>query len=421
MKMYPKILAASVAALSSLTYGAGFQISEHSASGLGRAYAGEAAMIDSAAVLARNPAAANFFKEQTVSIVGHYIDPSIDVEGQNNSAVTPSPAVDASQKDVAPSAFVPGLFYIAPLNEHLAFGLAVTSHFGLKSEYETSFGGAEFAGESSVKSVYITPSLSVKVSEDLSLGLGINYIQGEGVLKNTFSPTLAPVVGQPAGGDALNLEADGDGFGWNFGLMWQANSKVRIGLRYMSAVDLDTDAEYTKFGLSGEQKGTLTLNLPDVFELAYNMQVSDQVVLSASAQYTGWSSFKKLEVKNDDGQKVLIKEENWHNAMRYALGVDYQINDGVAVRMGYAFDESPVADADRTLTIPDSDRNWLSLGASFGVGKGVVDTGITYVKGKSVKVNEQTKAPSGLVISEFNGKLSKSDVLIYSVGYNVSF
>ena len=36
---------------------AGFQVAEHSASGLGRAFAGEGVVADNASVLARNPAA----------------------------------------------------------------------------------------------------------------------------------------------------------------------------------------------------------------------------------------------------------------------------------------------------------------------------------------------------------------------------
>ena len=54
---------------------AGFQVSEHSASGLGRAFAGEAAIGDNAAALARNPAIMATFDKAALSIAGSYVAP----------------------------------------------------------------------------------------------------------------------------------------------------------------------------------------------------------------------------------------------------------------------------------------------------------------------------------------------------------
>lgn len=50
------LTALSLGSLSPLALGAGFQLQERSASGLGRAFSGEAAMADDASVLASNPA-----------------------------------------------------------------------------------------------------------------------------------------------------------------------------------------------------------------------------------------------------------------------------------------------------------------------------------------------------------------------------
>lgn len=425
MKKSSKALVLATTALSPLTFAAGFQISEHSVSGLGRAYAGEAAMVDNAAVIARNPAAMSYFDKQSVSIVGHYIDPSVDVEGSNSGAA------DASADDIAPSAFVPGAFYVLPIDEKLAFGVALTSHFGLSSDYPSSYGGAEFAQDASLKAIYITPQVSYKFNDAFSVGFGVSYISGEGELSNSFSGVAAQGFNNsPLGGlytatpgdTVLDLEADGDGFGWNVGAMWQINENSRLGFRYMAAVDLDTDAEYRVFSAEAIQqtngmvayadlKGTLTFNLPDVAELSYTQKVSDQWDVSASLMHTGWSSFEELAV---DGTQ--LKEEDWEDAMRYSIGADYKVNDDISIRFGYAFDESPVKDEKRTLSIPDADRNWFSVGATFGLEVGSIDAAFTYVQGDSVDVNE----PSTLGTT-FVGELTKTDAFIYAVGYNIAF
>lgn len=58
---------------------AGFQVVEHSASGLGRAFSGEAAVADNASVLARNPAAMTLFEQAQFSGAISVIDPEINI------------------------------------------------------------------------------------------------------------------------------------------------------------------------------------------------------------------------------------------------------------------------------------------------------------------------------------------------------
>lgn len=413
-----KVLFISAVFLSPALFAAGFQINEQSASGLGRSYSGEAAMIDNAGVVARNPAAMTYFEKNSLSVVGHYIAPNIDFEGSNSGLA------NADADDVIPNAFVPGLFYISPRDDTWAFGVALTSHFGLSSEYPSGYNGSEFADETTLKSVYLTPSVSYKMNEKVSLGLGLSYITGEGVLKSKASNLVAAgSSGLLSPGDTLlDLESDGDGFGWNLGLMWQLDEMSRLGLRYVASTDIDTDADYRVFSQAlaiatgGAQKyadleGTLTLSLPEIIELAYSRQLDDQWMIAGSIQRTGWSSFESIKV--DD---TVLKEEDWDDVNRYSLGADYMLSDKATLRGGLAFDESPVSDDNRTLTIPDTDRKSISIGGTFSLTRGSVDLGLVYIKGKSASVSEVSSAGT-----QFVGDLSSLDALIYSAAYNIEF
>ncbi|MEC9334537.1 MAG: outer membrane protein transport protein, partial [Pseudomonadota bacterium] len=60
---------------SSSALAAGFQVNEHSANGLGRAMAGQAAKPENASILATNPAAIGVFKEAEFSASVSFIDP----------------------------------------------------------------------------------------------------------------------------------------------------------------------------------------------------------------------------------------------------------------------------------------------------------------------------------------------------------
>ncbi len=410
---------------------AGFQLGEFSAAAQGRANAGETAMTDTAASLARNSAVMGNFEGSSISIVYHYINPEVDVKGKLNNGT------DASKKDIAPTAHIPGFYYIQGIDDKWAVGLSLNSHFGLATDYGNSYGGSEFANETSIKTYYLTPHVSFKPIESLTLGLGLSYIHGEGKIKNTAPNNFqAPIevggnivqVPISQGSTIVDVEGDGDAFGYTVGLLWNADENTRVGFSYRSRVDLKLKGDVTKLG-TAKQKGELTLNLPEVYELGVAHDLNDTFTLMGGLQKTGWHRFKELKGKSH-GQVVFQKDENWRDAYRISAGAEWHVIEMLTLRGGIAYDESPVENDDRSLSIPDAARKWFTLGATLDLGKGgSIDAAFAYLKGSKVSVNETSLAefdPSGLHPSStadynFKGGLSKTDAFIYSIGYNISF
>lgn len=93
---------------------AAFQLAEVSTSGLGRAYAGEAAIADNASVVATNPALMSLFKTAQFSTGGVYVDSRINMNGDVAATIktTMNTTKDgsASARNVVPGAFVPNLY-----------------------------------------------------------------------------------------------------------------------------------------------------------------------------------------------------------------------------------------------------------------------------------------------------------------------
>lgn len=431
MKTYIKTLGLSGVALLPLAVSqhaaaAGFQLNEHSVTGIGRAYAGETAVGDTAAVIARNPAAMSLFDKRSLSAVLHYIDPAIDVEGYNTSL-----AYDASKEDVAPSEVVPGFYYVSPINDQLAWGLAVNSNFGLSTDYGSGYAGSEFAQKTSIKTYNLTPSISVQFTDSFSVGLGVSYIYGEGEITSTASAATATYTGSAIseGTTLLDLEGDGDRFGWNLGMLWQMDENSRIGFRYQAAVDLVLDGDMSMFvtpldnplvtppGTVMDFTGSLTINLPEVWEVGYFRQLNDQWSVMASVVNSRWSSFQSLTADIDGVGDKLLKEEKWTDAWTYSLGAEVKLSELTTLRFGYGVDESPVQDEYRSLTIPDADRTWYSVGASFNLqNSGSIDMAVLYIDGDSVEVDETFKT-----YTNFHGELDSMSVMIYSIGYNYSY
>lgn len=416
MKQTLRFLGLGSVLVAPMAFGAGFQLNEFSVTAMGRAQAGEPAMSDTAAAMARNPAAMGAFDKASVSVVYHHIDPDVDVEGQVNGVF------NADAEDVAPSASVPGLYYIQPINEQWAVGLSLNSYFGLSTDYGSQYMASEFAEETSIKTYYLTPTVSYKPVENVTVGVGINYVYGEGKIKNSTTPAIALGSGGtiPAGTTALDLDGDGDAFGYHLGVQWAISDATTMGLRYQSRVNLDLDGDMILFvpGLGPQNfTGTLTMNLPEMYELGLVHQYNERLSLMAGIQKTGWHTFRTLTAKIDNAGARLLKDEDWQDAWRYSIGAEFKALDKLTVRVGYGYDESPVKDDKRTLTIPDADRNWYSIGGSYDLDDlGSIDVAFLYLDGNSVDVNETSAFGT-----TFSGELTSTGASIFSVGYNYSF
>ena len=143
MKMNKTLLSAAVAvgllSTSSVTHAAGFQLAEYSATGLGRAYAGEAAMADNAGAQWRNPAMLTYLEGTQVSVGAIYVDPNIDIEGTSTSLAGANTSTPANSKDFAHSAVIPNFYVSHKYSEKLAIGFAAGTNYGMETDLGNRF------------------------------------------------------------------------------------------------------------------------------------------------------------------------------------------------------------------------------------------------------------------------------------------
>ncbi|MGL5108363.1 MAG: outer membrane protein transport protein, partial [Vibrio ordalii] len=109
---------------------------------------------------------------------------------------------------------------------------------------------------------------------------------------------------------------------------------------------------------------------------------------------------------------------------RFALGATYQYDAKIALRTGIAYDTSAVDDKNRTATIPETDRTWLSLGASYvATPQLTLDAGFTYIFAKDATINEPrdaSDATSAQIGGAFNGEVT-GNVWLIGVQANYRF
>lgn len=430
----------AVSCLSSSVMAAGFQVNEHSANGLGRAFAGQAATPENASVLATNPAAIGVFKKSQVSGSINYIDPNVDISGQTTSVLNtqagpvPVAQANASEDNIADTAIIPSFFYVKPLDDKLSFGLGAFTTYGLRTDYGSDFEALHFANDAEVKSFTINPAVSYKVNDTLRVGFGMNVTYADAEISSAVPNSLTPVLEQglsaqagapvtlPANASVFKLEGDDYGFGWNAGIFWQPTSMTNVALSYRAETKLELDGEVSSDLSAGlNQPGSLDLNLAAITELAVNQKLDDQWSVQASVVFTDWSTFEKLEANLASGDDFLIKEENFDDSWRGALGVTYMLNDEYTLRAGLAYDDGVVTTENRSLSIPDTDRMWYTAGMTYNMTKDTsFDVGYAFIDGREASINKSRALGTTGITSTMVGTQS-ANAHILSVQVNHSF
>ena len=395
---------------SSSVLAAGFQVNEHSANGLGRAMAGQAAKPENASILATNPAAIGVFKEAEFSASVSFIDPNVDISGNVTYSFgdTLVGGGVAKEDNIAETAFVPGFFYVSPINDDFSAGVGVFTTYGLRSDYSDDFGALHFADTAEVKTVTVNPALSYKVNKQLMVGFGLNVTYAEAEIGSGVSNTLAATIEglEPtaqalgitlpslnAGSSLFSMEGDDVGFGWNVGVFWQPSELTNIALSHRAETKLELDgavsSETPVFPIELNQPGSLDLNLAAITELAIDQKIDDQWSVQASLTFTDWSTFQKLEANLEDGENFLIKEENFDDSWRGSIGVTYILNDEFTLRAGYAYDDGVVSVENRSLSIPDTDRHWISGGLTYTMSENTsIDAAYVFIDGREAYINK---------------------------------
>ena len=429
-------LAIAVAIVSTSAWSAGFQLNEFSSSGLGRAYSGEGAIADDAGNASRNPALIMMFDRPTFSAGAIFVDPGVDITGRSPTGAS------LNSDNIAPTAWVPNLHFVAPINEQFGWGASVTSNYGLATEFNNNYAAGAYGGTTDLETLNLNLSGAYRLDNHWSFGAGFDAVYAKAKIERyagdlgrivagsgRLPPALArQVAGIPGDTQIAYLKGDEWGFGWNAGILYEIDKNNRYGLTYRSEVKIDFDGDYKSslpsaynqilgnFGLpmgtdGRTTGGSLTLNLPEMWELSGYNRVAPQWAVHYSLTYTSWSQFQELKATNSGGDTLFYKDESFRDAYRIALGTTYYRDDNWTFRTGIAFDDSPVPADKRSISIPDQDRFWLSAGATYAFNKDAsIDAGVSYMHGQKVTFQEGPY--------EFS---SEGKAWLYGMNFNYAF
>lgn len=362
----------ALAGCAGMAQAAGFALIEQNASGIGNAYAGQAAAATDASTIFFNPAGMTYLPDRQVVMAGHLINPHAEFSGSSNIG-------GGDGGDAGDLAFVPNAYFAMRLTPDMHLGVGMNAPFGLKTEYEPTWAGRTQAIKSEVKTINLNPAIAWKASDSLSLGAGLSLQYVEATLSN-----LAGVYG------VATVEGDDFGWGFNLGALWQASPATRIGLAYRSEVEYTLKGD-AAFSVSTFLNTPVTADttLPDSASLSLFHKLGERWDILADVTWTGWSDFRELRVVTNGGADLVQTEHNWRNTWRYSLGANYRYSDQLTLRGGVAFDQRAASDAYRTARIPDEDRTWLAFGAQYRMSPTLlIDVGYAHIFVSDASINK---------------------------------
>jgi long-chain fatty acid transport protein len=424
------LAAASVAALCSgaiETRAGGFALREQSAYFQGSVFAGAAAGGPSLSSMFWNPA----------TMTQHRL--GLTAEGTlagviGNSEITPTSATSPAfpgllalggSGDIAQEALVPAAYAIYKPNDRLALGIAMNSPWGLVTHPHTFWAGMFHSRVSKVFTFNATPMVSYQLTDWLSIGAGAQVQYFRTRLDSAFpgSPT----------GETLRLKADSIDLGFVAGVTLTPTPWTQIGIGYRSRIDQQIDGQATRPAFltpvgpllvavpAATADVRVTVPLPDTLSIGIRQRVSPNFTLLGTFEWATWSRMKTLPIAvnplGTPGVPTALPFE-WRDGYFASVGAEYQWSPTFSLRAGVGFEQSPIDDDVRGTRLPDNDRIWVGIGATYNWSDRLAfDLGYSHIFVKDAPINIVPGHPLfNPALGTFTGN-AETHVDIISVGF----
>lgn len=290
----------------------------------------------------------------------HAIIPRVRYVGTGFGTVTES----------TPQTFLPFNVYVGGTikNSRLGFGVGIYTPFGSGIKWDDNWTGRYVTQSIELRTFFLQPTLSYRVSDNISVGAGFVYAFGDVSLSRAI-PTQFP-----NGSDGkAELNGDANGIGYNVGISLKATERLSFGISYRSRVDMKADDGTAKFTVPSSLSTSFPastsfstkLRLPDVLSVGMAVKPLEHFTVSLDFNVVGWRVYDSLifDYKDNTAQLADTRAARlYKNQTAVRLGGHYQATDRTAFMLGVAYDPSPVRDNYVSPDLPDANRIVLSGG-----------------------------------------------------------
>jgi long-chain fatty acid transport protein len=373
-----------------LARGSGFLIYEHNAAAqaMGGAFI---AVANNPSAIFHNPAGLAWLEGTQVSVGGTFFMPKGSVSLPN----WPIPAYRKIDQE-GRTLFTPNFYLTHKFSNKLAAGIGVFVPYGLGTKWsDPKHFPLRYIGTSNdMKTIFVNPTVAYKINENFAIGLGVSYIHSSLSLDLVRRPQIKhPVYGVvlwegdvPASVDG----ASGDTFGFNAGILYKFE-KFSFGFNWRSGFDLKYEGKLkldwsnlpallkAVIPVPNEGDVSTKFKFPHILGVGITYNATDKLLLSADVHYVLWSRYDKYVIEVTytglPGESEEVTED-WKDSILLRGGLQYQLNESLALRTGILYDQTPQPEKSVDANLPDADRVALTGGIGYKFGKLILD--VTY-------------------------------------------
>ncbi len=384
----------------------GISLYEFGSPDVGLAAAGYAARAQDASTVFTNPAGMSRLEKSQV--LGGLQALYGNVEFSPNSATT----VSGGDGGVAVG-WIPGgsAFIVQKLNQDWSVGFGVLSYFGLAESYDDNWVGRYYVQKATLMGLTLTPAVSYRVNNWLSVGAGLNimygYLDNEVAINN---------IGEARPDGKLKYDDSQWGYGANLGVLVEPKPGTRFGLTYLSEVKLDFSAvpEFSGLGPVLEaalrSRGLTTNNLdlgmtvPQMVMFSAYHEINEKWAVMGNVGWQNWSRFGKVDVGiNSSNPTTLTTDSDYNDTWHVALGAQYRYSPAWTFTCGVAYDSSAVDDDKRSVVVPMGEAWRFALGAQYAFTPSLtLGAAYEFLWSGDMSVDQQRGPLAGRVAGDFS-------------------
>lgn len=374
------LMAAILLACAPAAHSAGFLIYEHGAAAMAMGGAFTAVANNPSAIW-HNPAGLAWVDGTQILLGATFIVPVGSVYMPNFPG---TPTIDqAHQVFTPPNAYISHKF-----SDRVTAGIGFMAPFGLGTKWPNAnfdFPLQYLGYQNDMTTFFINPTVAVKLTDDLSVGLGVSYITS--TLTLDLVQLISPVEGEtflvPTG-----IKGSGHSFNFNAGILYKgkgfslgASYRSHFNIKYTGDVALDNEFVSTAFQPYIPTAGTVetTFKFPDILTVGLAVNVTPRLLWSFDVHTYFWKRFDfytaDITFPSPFPAQSLTAPQNWKNSQCFRTGFEYQATNRLALRIGGFYDETPQPVETMDPNLPDASRIAVQAGFGYKIGKLTLDFG----------------------------------------------
>lgn len=416
------VMASCVTTLES-SLAAGFGADLQSASGLATSYAGSSAGSHDLSDAFTNPANYDLADNTQLIISASYLRYKVDPDQVSGDYYGGGTVSGEDRGNAGIDTVIPAIHVATPLNDKVKLGLSITSPYALTTDYGEEWAGRYSASESSIRSINFNPALSYEANDKLTLGAGVQVQYLKATL--TSAADITTIVGGARGSNDAFVKAKGSdlGYGYNLGLKYKFNDKVKAGLSYRSKIEHKMEGRARLSGNPIEVYSDFDMKIttPESATGGLSYQASQRVELMYDINWTRWSRVQNMNLIANVPSLNNNVQFKWRDSWKNALGINFKANNDWLLRAGTAYEKDAISSTLRNPSVPTGDRIWLSAGASYKINDSLtVDASYLHQIIKNTKSHIDAQTGETVNVSSLEAKY-KNTVDVFALALKWEF